>query len=580
MVSRPKPSAPAPARWRYAGLLALALLLPPAAVGNTPAAPREGVWSPVGKDTDGRECSARATRETPPEIPADQAISVACGRLDRAPNQIFVASATNEAVAAGWNRYRERVLNCGPEEPLPFPAAGTQGRIWHCSPVNASWGYVALTVTIGERQYYAIGQGSAQPALLQAIGVASGRLATAPQSTPTRGDSRILYERYMDDGRVYAAAEQYVKSEDAFRRALEIHQQVNGANSPGATEILLPLALILSNQGRMPEAERYFRDADALFRGQPSIAHGVHLAMHHANMHCFASAHSTLAKLETWLRSRLEWQDADPTDPRANADAARTGRRHDALNVQVTLSPTQATLTPAQFDEVLKTLLYLKAELQYRERLENTTRSRAMPTDCPPSPPKAQAQAQPTAGNPKDAAIRARQTLEMLNGMDKTPSEQAIVAFMLRTRSMTYLALDEPEPSPDDIGAAIEDLNQVIRILNKLNMQERPLAVAHLRLGKAYKLRGKTDDALEHFEKGADLLLKHEQFATIDMLEPYIATLYEQSGRAGTDAAGLRQRMLVLQQLLGDGATARSIAAAATRAENRPTDTISEEEEI
>lgn len=579
MVTWMKRPIPVAARaWRrYAGPVAMALLFCPVAGGSAQAAMQEGVWYPAGTDTAGRNCSARAMRETPPEIPADQAIDVACGRLDRVPNRIFAAPVTNDAVAIGWNRYRERSLNCGPEEPLSFAAAGTEGRIRHCTPVDANWGYVALTITIGNRRYYAIGQGSALPALLQAISLAADRLAEGSQPSPAVADSRIIYEQNMDDGRVRAAAEQYTDSEEAFRKALSVYQTVNGKDSAGAVEVLLPLALTLSNQGRMTEAEQYFNEAAALSKGQPSIAHGVHQAMHHANMHCFATARFTVERLETWLRSRLNGRDADPTGQQANAAATRSGRQYDALNMQIALSPAQAALTRTQFDEDLKTLLYLKAELEYRERRENAMRSSAMPMDCPPSP--SVVPVQPAAGNPRDAAARARQTLEVLNSLDKAQLSHAITAFMLRTRSMTYLALNDPTPSPAEINAAIDDLKQVILILEKLNMRERPLAVAHLRLGKAYKLLGRPDEALQYFGSGADLLLKHEQFATIDMLEPYIETLYEQSRQQGPDGAAHRWRMLMVQQLLGDRATARSIAAAATRAESRPTDDIVEEAE-
>lgn len=95
-------------------------------------------------------------------------------------------------------------------------------------------------------------------------GVATAQ-ATAQNGASDAGPAR-KYERLMDDGIRNNGLGRYRVAEDAFRGALEVCEDRFGHNRAECGDVLIRLAMEISNQGRLVEAELVFKRARRLIR--------------------------------------------------------------------------------------------------------------------------------------------------------------------------------------------------------------------------------------------------------------------------------------------------------------------------
>ena len=164
-----------------------------------------------------------------------------------------------------------------------------------------------------------------------------------------RSDDFADYQALVESARIYAGADNYAGSEDAYRKALSIEMGIFGAESLAVGETVAELALQVSNQGRFDEAAALFRRAAPIFDAAASATVHARLASYRAldaaNQRNFSDA-LKYAREATALR-------------RAEVDAAKSA----------VLSPdgTRADLTaPATLEGELAHGLRIEAEMALR----------------------------------------------------------------------------------------------------------------------------------------------------------------------------------------------------------------------
>lgn len=285
--------------------LLLPVLLLAGCVAQGPAVP-EKAPGPIamGRNAIGEEC-----RAIPAEGAEGQAYALYCGQWEQPSGAIAVTRLYDPLPEAAEARARQLAVEanrtawagalaqkaiCQPAQPV----AG--GLLAQCQLREGGWPYVGVTLADGRRMVQADGIPAvadlllAAPALLDAGPVTDNKDISALLRAALgddalrfgRGDLNS-FERLSEVGRLSNSVEDYAGAEAAYRKALDIQAGALGADSPGAGDTLMALALEVSNQGRGPEADALFRRADALLQKSFDKAArarlGSYMAFHAAN---------------------------------------------------------------------------------------------------------------------------------------------------------------------------------------------------------------------------------------------------------------------------------------------------------
>lgn len=288
--------------------LLLSLLLA-ACAAKGPALPEKAVGPLVlGRNAIGEEC-----RAIPMEAAEGKAYAVYCGSWEQASGTITVTELYDplpdapdtrgrqllvEANRTAWAGALAQKANCQPA----LPIADGKGLLNRCQLREGGWPYVGVTLVEGRRMVQGDGIPAvadlltAAPALLDAKPVGGSRGDDLPALLRAAlGDDALRFgrgdlndfERLSEVGRLSNSVEDYAGAEAAYRKALNIQDKALGADSPGAGDTLMALALEVSNQGRGPEADALFRRADALLQKSFDKAArarlGSYMAFHAAN---------------------------------------------------------------------------------------------------------------------------------------------------------------------------------------------------------------------------------------------------------------------------------------------------------
>lgn len=272
-------------------LLAGALLLAAAA----PSAP------PLGESLSGEACSLAARDDIAATrgFPSDKTVlcgGKAVGAVTYVALPAGLASLAAEARQAQvkalflasrpWSQLRDR-LGC--EAPLWLHDGAAPALVLPCRAKSGGW--PVLVVAAADRASVAgaetlvlgiaDGPASSYPALRAAV-KAAAPAASRPEMTarvgklwrtPTVLASATDIDRLkslLRDARAANGIARYDDAEDLYRQALQLQTQLFSANDTGAADILMDLALNVSNQGRADEAAALFRQAAPIMEKSPA----------------------------------------------------------------------------------------------------------------------------------------------------------------------------------------------------------------------------------------------------------------------------------------------------------------------
>ncbi len=284
-----------------------ALLLLAACADNpdrvSPSAPHAAAAS-LGNDLAGEACHSVVGDKSSAQS-GGTALEIVCGEHDSVAGVVYTRPWTGStgrdaieqaAAAARADQGANALVSCEAGRWLDAPSGGGLV-IAPCTLIDGAWPQIEVTYGGGGLLFQAQGPPALLPVIIRAFAVTGGQPLDigAPASSVAAlqqflgrngpnyassalGDYRnLVHTAQLDDGVGNAAA-----AEAAYRHALEIETQVFGAAAPGSGEILLCLALEVSDQGRYDEAADLFRRATPIIDASPDPLLRARLASYEA----------------------------------------------------------------------------------------------------------------------------------------------------------------------------------------------------------------------------------------------------------------------------------------------------------
>ena len=492
------------------------------------ATARQAAGEPAGADARGGTCLAQPAGPPPADLPVLRAREAFCGGWSQPSARVTelqgpTDAARLDALASGglWRTWLEQRVTCGAPEATTL-AGGAPARLLTCTRRVGGWPHVAL-VTAGPRgPVLADGLSTALPVMERlATGQASGQAAeSGGRSAAAELAVRRLaagafaandvgrYEELMSLGTQLNQAENYAAAEEAFRGALANQERVLGRDNPNTVTALMSLALNLSNQRRLREAEALFARADAL---APQAADPVSPArlLHYRGLHALNAGEP--AEAEALLRR------AEGAYAALVPDSAEAGREVVVLG------------TPSARAALLG--------------LAEARRSLAI--------------AVARTGRPEEAARLVADSQQLLQRARLT-APGLLEGRMLRTGATADGLLGRD-------SRATAQLERAAQRFAAAAPGERPEAVTLFLSGARLLAAGRRDAALLAFRGGAKVLRDRRIALPVDMVLPYLEALEAAAAASPDGAPALRQEMFAAAQLAQRSATVRFVQQASAR---------------
>lgn len=486
---------------------------------------------------------------------------VFCGRWENPSGHVYSVSSTEGALetwtkAGWWHSTLERRLQCGSGEASTI-LDRNEALIVDCKLRNGGWPYLALAAEVNGVTYLADGIPAVLPVLVQAIGTISGTLSTkgepghlkssAVQKLEAKlsgqiygaGDLRT-YFRLMSAGQFYNSIKEFITAANRYREALAIHERILGIENTETLDPLMHLALELSNQKRFTEAQALFNRADVLATqtiDQSDRARYLsYRALHAANQHLFADA-LKYSKQATALRRELNSQNPVLGDDRIGGaiGGSEVASRASVTVIGNVTAPTTVDLVQS---------LYLEAAMLQR------------------------------LGDIRKAQEVTMEASDILQTADEAPSSWAPELLGLNANIAKALG----------VGVEHEqNLNAAASLWDEVAPGERPGAVTYLKLGLAYRERGRFQDAMVAFRRGIRLLKSRGGGLAVEQIMPFMQTAFEIAQSDPNQRSALYREMFEASQLVRGGQTSQDIARAAARlaaSENRAGDAVRDLQEL
>jgi CHAT domain-containing protein len=308
----------------------------------TPAADAGGGTLVLGRNLAGDECRAEPRKGVLGEPGAPAPVDLFCGKAKLATGGLVAsflplevpaeeaarrATIARAAASSATGREMAARMACRPGTWSAGPAGDVL--VSPCALRSGNWPRIGIVIAAGKLLF--LGEGL--PADLPVLETAAATLAgfPAPKATvdaardPSEAIRRLEtalgghavlfgsdeFDRYGELtqlARLYNSAKNFAAAEAAYRRALEIQTRVLGADSAGAADTLMHLALEVSNQGRFAEAASLFHRAEPIIQRSPDAADRAQLSTYQAydaaNQGRFADA-LKFAREATALRRSL-----------------------------------------------------------------------------------------------------------------------------------------------------------------------------------------------------------------------------------------------------------------------------------
>ncbi len=289
------------------GILTLAAVLALAACGSAPAGKEQAAdasgaknGSSLGVDLTGAACRSEPRSDITADPNTVPPIAIYCGKSKRPSGYVEITLLPLNVAAQGQGR-RDVLEKAAAGTPAGRDAAtrlDCEAGSWvqtpdeidvkmsHCSLSDGVWPQVAEVAGIGRYLITASGLPATLPVLERAIaqlveyeapegkpafGGADNAKQRATQVTGARAvsinsDDVDRFSELKENARVQNSRNDYTRSEDAFRNALNIQERALGDQALGVGVTLTELALQVSNQGRFEEAAGLFRRADPIIQ--------------------------------------------------------------------------------------------------------------------------------------------------------------------------------------------------------------------------------------------------------------------------------------------------------------------------
>lgn len=325
-----------------------------------------------------------------------------------------------------------------------------------------------------------------------------------------RGDLKS-YQTLTEQGRLGNSLENFSAAEAAYRRALEVQSRILGEDSPGVGDTLMNLALEVSNQGRIPEADGLFRRAESLLQRSFDRSARAQLTSYRA-FHALNAGEPqralAVAKQASAVRRELvrELEGDDPT----------------GLN-----------------RAVLGNLTVARGDLIHSLILEGTIAVRL-----------------------KQPALVERVSAEAQRVFDRTSGLPA----WWQSRILGLRGLGRA--AGGDVDGAVAFLVDGVQANRQLFGDTWPTASLMLDLGRVQAEAGRSADALTSFRAAFTIIAAADQPPAqlpFDRVAPFLGAALAEAAKRPAEAASLHAEMFGAAQLVREGAVGQTITRASAR---------------
>lgn len=462
--------------------------------------------------------------------------NIYCGDWEWPSARIFKIDTDSSAASSWlgdnvWRRTLERRMSCVGtiQNKRSLPLQNSDIIVQQCKLNNGGWPYLALIIQLKGSTYLADGIPSALLSIEQAIATLAGidKISPATQSAAkeylqqqyknkmySTNDLQAYY-RAITLGQYFNSIKAFSKAEAQYWQALKRHQQVLGTDNSDIGDVLIHIALELSNQEQFVRADDMFVKADDKFNIVKSrdddSRYISYQALHLANQGEFQFA-LQMAVIATQQRHEKGMA------PAAGLSGSSLLNQSSPLDYSfMGLSGLQSA--PA---EVVQSL-YIEAAMQ--ERLGRNKESKLVLE-----------RAQYILSSAGEAPPLWEPQIGNLGGLIATLDQQQIHAEKSRTKALGLF--EERVP------------------------QKRPTLLSRIDLGKLYLNQQRNDEAIIQFREAIDLAKKRSNSFRMSQLEPYFTF---QLGSSYTREEETSREMFEAAQLVQSGITAKEIARTVAR---------------
>jgi CHAT domain-containing protein len=365
-----------------AGCAVVALL---AACGSVPvASPGKNAseGNAVVQSWRGESCHWVSRREATAVPGVPPPLDIVCGKRNSIAGAVYAAALPPDSGSSGPQRRAaiERLapttaegsgvaarLNCKPGR----WTGATDGEVMlaACTLNDGGWPQLVMTTASGNFFYQAEGMPAVLPVLVAAIAASSGQPvelgaagtgiakleALLETPLPSFGVGDLAdYKELIRVARIYDGQANFAEAEASYRRALDIQTRVFGAGAPGVAEMLMSIALEVSNQGRYTEAAALFQRAAPSIEASSNALDRARLvsyeAIDAANQGHFAESLLYARQATELRRTRLGTQTAASVDIVGSADplGASRGELAQSLSIEAAMAVRTGDLASAE----------------------------------------------------------------------------------------------------------------------------------------------------------------------------------------------------------------------------------------
>ena len=282
----------------------------------------------------GERCVAQERPEAPASRLLPHDLSITCEGVAVGSLSYSLMSTSTGSLADVFRSSRQFVsmgykLDCEP--PKSLTAGDAQGGVlaFPCRHRRDGWPTLVMVSAASNVLRVAEGPASAYPVLRQLSGLevsTTSRTQQAEQvrslwSTPIAIGSAAEKEKiagYLSNARASAGQSAFAAAEREFRKALELQVRLYGEDDMATNDVLLDLAVTVSNQGRHDEAEALIRRAAPIVEKSPKPADRARMSGYQAFV--AANKGSSEEALMLARAAAAQWRDIV-------AQAAGTGPR-------------------------------------------------------------------------------------------------------------------------------------------------------------------------------------------------------------------------------------------------------------
>lgn len=486
---------------------------------------------PVGTDARNEACQAQPGRTIAADRQVLRAREVFCGGWTQPAARVLELSgsateADLDALASSglWRSWLDQRVACGPPTRTTVTGGGS-ARLLACTRRAGGWPHVAIVTAGASGPVVADGVATSLPVIERLAtgrtggsGTAAGggsrsaalELAVARLSADAFGAADVgRYEQLMNLGRDLNQTENFAAAEDAYRAALSVQERVLGRDNPNTAAPMLALAVNLSNQKRLSEAQVLLDRAGTLAprAADPTMQARV---LHYRGLHALNAGDP--ARAATFL------QEAE-TRYAALAPASTQSQENDTAELLA---------DPVQQSAILG--------------LAEAKRNRAV--------------ALSRAGRAQEAAEVVAEGRAVLRRAGLEPN--MMVGRALRTEAGADIRLGRTE-------AAATLLERAAGRFGIAAPGERPEAVTLFLAGQQRLRAGRRAEALAAFRTGAGILRARQIGLPVALVVPYLDALDQEASASPGNASALRAEMFGAAQLAQRSSTARYVQQASAR---------------